>query len=446
MHRGTIVAEHRPDEPFRIASMSKSFTSAAIGLLKPRGLDLDAPLASIVPEVRATAVADLTCRQALTMSTGFSKDDPWADRMESLSRRDFLDILHGDLTPIAPAGTGFEYSNINFALLGLVAEAVGGRPFTELTTAEVIAPLGLTRTGFDHRDFPDLVPGLRVDRGGSAHPVEVTGPGAFSAIGGLISTVGDVCAWISAHLEALESRREGQTAASELHSVLAENQEPRRLIALHSSRLHAESIHYGFGLQHRLDSRFGRVICHSGGYPGYGSHMRWFPDIGLGVVVLANTSNHPAEAIVERAVDAAWLGAQGMEVSGADGPAIRRTTTPAPVPRFRAEPELSRRVLAAAQLVLAWDESFAEQHFAVNMDLDQPRAERLDHWRTWCESHGVDRCAQLTTDDLVMETRLLGAVSLPASPSAPAGEDTTTPTITVRLNHLGEVQAITLSP
>src|SRR5213078_4597591 len=45
---------------------------------------------------------------------------------------------------------------------------------------------------------------------------------------------------------------------------------------------------YGFGLFVTLDVRRGRFVGHGGGYPGYGSHMRWHPASGIGVVALAN--------------------------------------------------------------------------------------------------------------------------------------------------------------
>src|SRR5699024_12645079 len=48
------------------------------------------------------------------------------------------------------------------------------RTFTELVCTDTLGPLGLTRTGFDHTDFPDLAPGIRVDLDGGLHPAELT--------------------------------------------------------------------------------------------------------------------------------------------------------------------------------------------------------------------------------------------------------------------------------
>ena len=45
---------------------------------------------------------------------------------------------------------------------------------------------------------------------------------------------------------------------------------------------------YGFGLFVEEDPAFGTIVQHSGGYPGYGSQMRWHPATGIGTVVLGN--------------------------------------------------------------------------------------------------------------------------------------------------------------
>src|SRR5699024_9739730 len=116
--------------------------------------------------------------------------------------------------------------------------------------------------------------GIRVDLDAGLHPAELTGPGVFSPIGGMISTVDDIGTWMSAHLDALEAE------PGTLRHVLTGNQQGRRLMESQRSKHHTETLIYGYGLETRLDSRFGRVVCHSGGYPGYGSHMRWFPELG----------------------------------------------------------------------------------------------------------------------------------------------------------------------
>ena len=445
-HREGTAAAANADVPYRIASMTKSFTAAVIGLIAAggaggTGFDLDVPLHRLVPELLGTSMADRTCRQALTMSTGFTKDDPWADRMESMTNTELIAYLKRGAIPIAPADTGFDYNNLGYALLGLVAESVTGKSFIDIVTAEVLEPLGLTRTGFDFADFPDLLPGIRLDRNGLAHPVGLTGPGAFSPIGGIISTVHDISEWMNTHLDSLDSLdRIDSHAPGSWSRILNDNQQAHRLIEVQSSAHHTESVAYGFGLLPRLDSRFGRVIGHSGGYPGYGSHMRWYPELDLSIVVLGNTTYYPAERIIRDAVDAGWAAATGNP-----GGELSRSVTPVPAPHFPAAAGQSQAALRAANLLIDFDEDIADELFAVNMDLDLPRTERRESFESWRDARQLARA--FVPEELEMSTPLRGKVTVTDS-SAGLSEDSTTllpATITVSLDHLGKVQSMSLS-
>lgn len=447
---------NHPKRPFRIASMTKSFVAALFGSLVANGLDLDYPLGWLVPDLRGTAVADLTCRQCLTMGTGFGKDDPWADRMESMSRFDFLTWLQSDLIPIADPDTGFEYCNLGYALLGLVAEAVSDRPLAKMLRTEVTGPLAMSATTFDIARVRHLAPGLRIGRGGKVHRLQPTGPGAFSPIGGLISTASDIGTWMRTHMDALDPEIRHRPGV--WSQALSTNQDPHRAVATETSEFHTEVVSYGFGLMHRKDSRFGRVICHSGGYPGYGSHMRWYPDLGFGIVALANTTYYPAERVVRDAVDAGWLEATGRRAmipsrrgdspSTSGVPVIPRASVAAPREVHPADASTGRTVLAAANLVCTFDDDFAATRFSVNMDLDEPREERRSHFDRWRRDHGLSRDDRFAVDDLTMNTRLLGTVRVPdpLSPTAASrAQNDGSAAITVRLDHLGDVQSITLS-
>src|SRR5699024_10206675 len=81
--RGGRTRSVNADVPYRIASMTKSFTAAAIGLLAEDGLDLDRPFGRLVPELADTAIADRTCRPALSLGAGVPKDGPSAGRIDS---------------------------------------------------------------------------------------------------------------------------------------------------------------------------------------------------------------------------------------------------------------------------------------------------------------------------------------------------------------------------
>ena len=95
-----------PDEHslFRIASMTKSFTAAAVLHARDAGrLRLDDLVEKYVPEVAEwtmpTADSPLvTIRQLLTMSAGLATDDPWADRHMDISQPDFRALIAQGMT------------------------------------------------------------------------------------------------------------------------------------------------------------------------------------------------------------------------------------------------------------------------------------------------------------------------------------------------------------
>ena len=192
-----------PDDVFRIASMTKSFTAAAVLMLRDRGLlRLDDELATHLPWTVGlrpdTGGLAITVRDLLRMNAGFPTDDPWGDRYESLPLGDFDALVADGISFARPPRTGYEYSNLGYALLGRVVTAVSGADYLDLVRAEILGPLGLTSTSYDaHVVPPDrLVAGFAPREGGLVAEA-LTGPGAFSPMGGLHSTVRDLGVWVA---------------------------------------------------------------------------------------------------------------------------------------------------------------------------------------------------------------------------------------------------------
>src|ERR1700742_539955 len=193
-----------PDERtvFRIASMSKSFTASAVMLLRDAGaLRLDDPVAQYVPELAgwvngAEDPAPRTIRRLLTMTAGFPTDDPWGDRQQGLPLDDFRALLAGGVTFNWAPGTQFEYSNLGYAILGLVVSAASGLPYDAFIRTRLLTPLGLTRTGFAAQEFPAAELALGYRRGPQGWEELPWAPyGAFAPMGGVFSCVADLATW-----------------------------------------------------------------------------------------------------------------------------------------------------------------------------------------------------------------------------------------------------------
>ncbi len=279
-----------PRSRFRVASCTKSFTAAAILNLRDGGLlSLDAPVTDYVPELTPTLPTSQpeapTLRLLLSMAGGFPTDDPWADRQESLSNEAFRAVLRAGVRFATAPGTRYEYSNLGYALLGQVIEAVSGRPYPAYVTETLLKPLGLDETGFDFAAVPvgSLAIGHR-KAGDSWVTLPFSGPGAFSSIGGIVTTASDLARWAGWLCSAFSpaSGEAGPLSAASRREM----QRIQCAIALEQTgdlRLKG----YGYGLVVEQHARFGNIVSHSGGYPGFSSHMRWNPETGFGVVAMA---------------------------------------------------------------------------------------------------------------------------------------------------------------
>lgn len=370
-----------PDTVFRIASMTKSFTAGAILILRDAGrLRLDDPIAAHLPFAAGLESLDgpsITIRDLLTMGSGLATDDPWGDRQESLSSAAFDELIAGGLSFCRPPRMAFEYSNTGYALLGRVIEEVSGMSYRDFVIERICAPLGMTATTFDAREVEAsrLATGYRLAAGGVPMPEPVVRPGAYSAMGGLLSSIRDIALWVGGFTRAWTS--------SSAHPVdrwaLREAQESARFVGVDDSSepgADTGSTGYGFGLYVREDRVLGRVVSHSGGYPGFGSHMRWHPRSSWGVVVLGNATYAPVR-IAASVVLARIVG----ESQAAHGAKLPIAVMP--------WPQTLVAMTVVENLLRGCSDDVAEGVWSPNMDLDVPREERALALGELRESIGV---------------------------------------------------------
>jgi CubicO group peptidase (beta-lactamase class C family) len=310
------------------------------------------------------------------MSAGFPGDDPWGDRQQDLDLGRFTEFLEGGQSFAWMPGTQFEYSNLGYAILGRVITNVTGSEFRDIVRSRLLEPMGMASTAFDVGELPveRLATGyVRRDDGFVEEPF--AGYGAFAAMGGLFSTVRDLAGWV-----------DGLARASAPNTDADEHPLSR------ASRLEMQQVHrtiepeitwtsiaelptalvdgYGFGTFIRSDMELGKVVGHSGGYPGFGSHMRWHPASGVGVVVLGNRTYFPASKIAEQML---------TTLVRAEVAPMRRL---APAPAL----EVARR--AIERLLASWDDRLAATTFSMNVDMDDPIERRRAAIERLRETHG----------------------------------------------------------
>jgi CubicO group peptidase (beta-lactamase class C family) len=299
---GTLTSGQTLDgaTQFRIASMTKSFTAAAVLQLRDRGkLALDTPVADLVKGAAAIVGPTddspvVTVRHLLTMSAGFASDDPWGDRQLDLRADDFDAMVRSGTFFANPPGFGFQYSNLGYALLGSVIESVSGVSAREFISTQILTPLAMLQTTWDEPHGSNVAIGEHRRPGLDVGPA--LGYGAFSPMGGLWSTVTDLARWVEFFCDAFPARDGGDSSVLSRASRREMQRthtswNPRIVDTAYGPRL--TEVGYGMGLVEVRHPDLGTVIHHSGGLPGFGSNMRWVPDLGFGIVALANRTYAP---------------------------------------------------------------------------------------------------------------------------------------------------------
>jgi CubicO group peptidase (beta-lactamase class C family) len=368
---------------FRIASMTKSFTAAAVLALRDDGqLALDDPAGKFVPELRGLALPSpdsppVSIRHLLTMTAGFPTDDPWGDRQQGLPLTEFAALLADGLSFAWAPGTRFEYSNLGYAILGRVITAVSGRAYHEFVADRLLRPLGLASTGFEEAGFDarQLARGYRRGPGGWEE-LTPDGCGAFAPMGGVFSCVSDLARWVSGFTGAFPP---GEPATGGTHPLARASRRemqlpqvvltPPALARLPGDPADGAPVGYGFGLFVEEHPVQGRFTSHSGGYPGFGSHMRWHPESGTGVIVLANSTYAAVHTLGTRLLDAVLAG--GTSARTAAGQAAGYAAPPAaPWPATLAAQR------EANKLLYSWSDARADRLFSENAARDETYPER----------------------------------------------------------------------
>jgi CubicO group peptidase (beta-lactamase class C family) len=363
---------------FRIASMTKSFTAAAVLALRDGGqLALDDPAEQFVPELRGVALPTpdsprVSVRHLLTMTAGFPTDDPWGDRQQGLPLAEFSAFLAGGLSFAWAPATRFEYSNLGYAILGRVITAVSGQAYPDFVRDQLLRPLGLGSSGFEAAEFDatHLARGYRQGPGGWEE-LTPDGCGAFAPMGGVFSCVADLARWVGGFAGAFPPGERGAGGAHPLaRATRREMQLPQvALVPPVAERLPGDPARsgpesYGFGLFVEEHPVHGRIVSHSGGYPGFGSNMCWHPGTGTGAIVLANGTYAPAPVLAARLLDA-MIG-QAPPARAAGHPAAPAGPWPATLAAQR----------EANKLLYHWDDARADRLFSENVALDEPYPER----------------------------------------------------------------------
>ena len=271
-----------PETQYRVGSITKTFTAAAVLALQEEGkLGLDDPLSAHLP---AAAGSPVTLRRMLAHSSGLQREVPgdvWVS-LEFPQTSEELVARFSEAEQVLETGSHWHYSNLAFALLGEVVSRVSGRPVQRFVEERFFEPLGLSRTSWLRKEPAAL--GYYVDPWSDTVRLEaeIESSGAAAPAGDLWSTPADLCRWADFLA--------GQEA---MHAVQVMVDPSRWTLA------------WGLGVMlHRRESCI--LFGHSGAMPGFISSFAGDRTQHVGVAVVANAST-PAAGVEQLTLELADL-------------------------------------------------------------------------------------------------------------------------------------------
>lgn len=265
-----------PDMVFRLGSITKQFTAAAVLMLVEEGkVELDAPVSAYLPDYDGPA-AGVTIHQLLTHTAGlpnYTSSPEYAARMrEDQETGDMVERFRKLPLEFEP-GTRWSYSNSGYYLLGIVLETVSGTRYEDFVETRIFEPLGMARSRYGHVDeiVPGRVEGYQGEAGDYENAAFLSMTQPYAA-GSLLSTVDDLARWD----DALAA---GEILTPDLRARLGQ------ATALPDGG--SSGYGYGFSVGEYLGHR---TIHHGGGINGFRSYLIRVPDADVFVAVLSNNS------------------------------------------------------------------------------------------------------------------------------------------------------------
>lgn len=298
------VCDTRTGEPVAVTtrfgynSITKTFTGMAVLSLRDAGaLSLDDPLVRHVPEAACLRppTADsppITLRHLLTHTSGLPRGVREVRKQlhRDPSEREILAYLSSLALESSP-GTGGSYSNLGYALLGIVIKRASGQEYDEMVRRGILTPLGLANTSFQPIP-PVATPHRKVEREGFA-PSVPTPDDSYLPVGGIYGSLVDLVRYLGVHLNAWPPRDEPDDAIPLRRATMRESHRPGGF-----HRVGRNSKGLGWAIE-RYGS-LGDIVHHSGASPsGYSSFGGFEPDRGIGIAGLANANVELEQPLVD---------------------------------------------------------------------------------------------------------------------------------------------------
>lgn len=270
-----------PDTKHRLGSITKQFTAALILQLVEQGkLELDKTISAYLPNYKGPAADKVTIHHLLTHTSGIPNYTSFPGFFENYSRdpftpAEFVKVFSDSTLQFTP-GEKFAYSNSGYFLLGRIIEEVTGKPYEKVLQENILDPLHMKNTGYDHHEtiLKNRASGYEKNGNEYANAAYLDMSIPYAA-GSLYSTVEDLYLWDQA-----------------LYSDKVLSEGSKKL--MFSPHIKDGNSYYGYGwvvgylpIGQTTDSL--AIITHGGGINGFNTLITRFPSEKDLIVLLNNT-------------------------------------------------------------------------------------------------------------------------------------------------------------
>jgi len=305
---------------FAIASNSKAFTSAALGILVDEGkLTWNSRVIDFIPEFRLYSpyvTEEFTIRDLLTHRSGLGLGAGdlmiWPDG----SSFTLPEIIHNMryLKPVSSFRTKYDYDNLLYIVAGEVVSRISGMTWAEFVQKRIMEPLKMVRSAGSYDNLKDksnvFDPHIMVE--GKLQVVPMTMNNVANAAGGIYSSVADMSKW------AIMQLNRGKYGDSQEKTLLspAVHQElwtPQTIIPIRGKttyKTNFSSYGLGWGLN---DVNGYKRVTHTGGLSGVVTQVTLIPDLNLGIIVFTNQQSGEAFTSITNSILDGYFGITGID-------------------------------------------------------------------------------------------------------------------------------------
>ena len=303
---------------FGIASNSKAFTSAALGMLiDEKKLTWDTKVTDVIPEFRMYnpyVTEEFTVRDLLTHRSGLGLGAGdlmfWPDSNNFTSK----DIIHNlrYLKPVSGFRTKYDYDNLLYIVAGEVVKRISGISWEEFIETRILKPLQMNKTAASFKRLKDksnvIDPHAPVD--GKVKVIRRDWSEVANSAGGIYSNVSDMSKWIITQMNQGKygdnQRLFSQQASDEMWTL-------QTIIPVRGTSVY--NTHFsGYGLGWFLSDVKGyKQATHTGGLAGIVTQVTLLPELQLGIIVFTNQQAGAAFNSVTNTIKDSYLGIKGLD-------------------------------------------------------------------------------------------------------------------------------------